>query len=129
MREATREKAFKNAAHRQHAQPANTIGAVRASSRARRVRAATLRHHRALKHLAASRGVGTAGLGKHQPPRGPRDEARVELVLKRLQIAADGGQGHAELAPSRRQAAGLGDGDEHADSSEMVHRLLQEMEV
>ena len=82
-----------------------------------------------IKHLAASRGVGTAGLGKHQPPRGPRDEARVELVLERLQIAADGGQGHAELAPSRRQAAGLGDGDEHADSSEMVHRLLQEMEV
>ena len=42
-----------------------------------------------IEHLAARGGVGAAGLRQHKPPRRPRDQARVELVFERLQLAAD----------------------------------------
>ena len=41
-----------------------------------------------VQHLAARRFIGAAGLGQGEAPRGPGDEARLKLVLERLEMTA-----------------------------------------
>ena len=52
----------------------------------------------------------------------------ADLILEAREMAADGGQRHAEAAAGRRQAARLGNGYEQADGGEPVHGTIPKME-
>ena len=77
---------------RQHMQPAEHDGRGEGKLAAR---LGLLARHAApgvvelIEHLAAGGGVGPPGLRQREPPRRSRDQARVELVFERLQLAAD----------------------------------------
>jgi hypothetical protein len=53
-------------------------------------------------------------LGEREAARRARDEAGTELVLERGELAADGGERHAEPAPGGRQASRIGNRREEA---------------
>ena len=69
----------------------------------------------------------TARLGERQAPGGTGNEADTDLILKRRQMTADRGQGHAETAARRGQTAGLGNGNENIDGCESIHASFQKI--
>lgn len=77
-----------------------------------------------VEYPAAGGGIGAAGPGEREPPRGPGDETGVELVLERLEVPAHGRERHPQPLARSRQTSGVGDGDEYLDGGELVHERL-----
>src|SRR6185437_277161 len=48
----------------------------------------------------------------------------AQAIFERLHMVADHGRGHVELAPRRREAAGVDDPDEGGQAGQPVHRTL-----
>jgi hypothetical protein len=72
--------------------------------------------------------VAAAGVGDLEPARRAVEQARAQVAFQLGQLAADGGQRHAQPATGGRQAAAVDHGQEHGHGVESVHCYSQNME-
>ncbi len=74
---------------------------------------------------APARGhIVAAGVGQGEPARRADQQPRLQMRFEFLQLAADGGQRHAELATCRGETAGLHDIQQHGHVVEVDSRSI-----
>jgi hypothetical protein len=119
-----RERAHKRDHDGQHVQPAEHDGRGErevAAQRAVLAQEPLLGLVEVRDHPTAGLEVAPAGLAQREMPSGAGDQPDADLLLEGHHFAAHGGQRRAQATGCGGEAAGVGNGDEHAHGLQAVH--------